>query len=110
MAYVGIATPETFSKSTPAYFQDEDGHYIYSFCGGEGGQALYQRVQESVDAARAAQKQMPSGFAGGHPLFKMCFRVAERGAPIGGRSRSGAFAAVGPARRPGHFRAARHHL
>lgn len=53
VAYVGIATPESFTKSTPTYFQDENGNYIYSFCEGEAGQALYDAVQLAVDAARA---------------------------------------------------------
>lgn len=53
IAYVGISTPETISKSTPAFFQDENGNYIYSFCQGENGQELYDRVQDTVDAARA---------------------------------------------------------
>ena len=52
VAYVGITTPESFPKSTPAYFQDEDGNYLYSFCEDESGQALYDNVQASVDAAR----------------------------------------------------------
>ncbi|HIR39277.1 MAG TPA: bifunctional metallophosphatase/5'-nucleotidase [Candidatus Coproplasma stercoripullorum] len=54
VAYVGIATPETLFKSTPAYFQNEDGEYIYGFCEGNDGQNLYNRVQESVDAAKEA--------------------------------------------------------
>lgn len=53
IAYVGISTPETISKSTPAFFQDENGNYIYSFCQGENGQELYDRVQDTVEAARA---------------------------------------------------------
>lgn len=53
IAYVGISTPETISKSTPAFFQDENGNYIYSFCQGENGQELYDRVQDTVDDARA---------------------------------------------------------
>ena len=53
VAYVGICTPESFTKSTPAYFQDEDGNYLYSFCEDESGQALYDNVQASVDAALA---------------------------------------------------------
>lgn len=51
IAFVGISTPETYTKSSPAYFQDENGAYIYSFCEGD---AFYQTIQESVDAARAA--------------------------------------------------------
>lgn len=53
VGYVGITTPESFTKSTPAYFQDENGNYIYGFCEGNNGQALYDNVQASVDAARA---------------------------------------------------------
>jgi 2',3'-cyclic-nucleotide 2'-phosphodiesterase (5'-nucleotidase family) len=48
VAYLGICTPETFTKSTPAYFQDENGEYIYDFCGDN----LYEAVQKSVDDAR----------------------------------------------------------
>ncbi len=52
VAIVGVSTPETFTKSTPAYFQDEEGKYIYSFAEGGEGQALYDAVQKAVDAAR----------------------------------------------------------
>ena len=54
VAYVGISTPETLTKSAPAYFQDDAGNYIYGFCQGNDGQELYDQVQEAVDAARAA--------------------------------------------------------
>ncbi|HIZ78546.1 MAG TPA: bifunctional metallophosphatase/5'-nucleotidase [Candidatus Lachnoclostridium stercorigallinarum] len=54
VAFVGASTPESFTKSTPKYFQDEAGNYIYGFCEDENGQALYSRVQSSVDSARAA--------------------------------------------------------
>ena len=37
VGYVGITTPESFTKSTPAYFQDENGNYIYGFCEGNSG-------------------------------------------------------------------------
>jgi len=50
VAYVGICTPETRSKSSPVHFQDGSGQYIYSF-GGEAGQ-LYEDVQSAVDQAR----------------------------------------------------------
>lgn len=53
IAFVGITTPESFTKSTPAYFQDENGNYIYGISGGADGQALYDDVQKSVDQARA---------------------------------------------------------
>ena len=51
IAIVGITTPESFTKSTPSYFQDENGNYIYGIAGGEDGSALYAAVQEAVDAA-----------------------------------------------------------
>jgi len=54
VAYVGIDTPEAFSKSTPAYFQDASGNYIYSFCEGNSGKDLYKAVQTAVDSAKAA--------------------------------------------------------
>lgn len=53
VAYVGIDTPESFTKSTPSYFQDDKGNYIYSFCQGNEGADLYANVQTSVDAAKA---------------------------------------------------------
>ncbi len=53
VAYVGISTPATFTSSTPAYFQNEAGEYIYSFCQGGEGEELYEAVQNAVDDARA---------------------------------------------------------
>jgi len=52
VAYVGIDTPETFTKSTPTYFQDGNGKYIYSFQQGNSGKDLYAAVQKAVDAAK----------------------------------------------------------
>jgi len=52
IAFVGITTPETFTKSTPSYFQDEDGNYIYGIAGGEDGEALYADVQTAIDDAK----------------------------------------------------------
>lgn len=53
IAYVGIDTPETFTKSTPTYFQNDKGEYIYSFQQGNDGKDLYAAVQKAVDAAKA---------------------------------------------------------
>ncbi|HWQ77253.1 MAG TPA: 5'-nucleotidase C-terminal domain-containing protein [Anaerovoracaceae bacterium] len=53
VAYVGITTPESFTKSTPAYFQDDSGKFIYSFKEGKNGQELYDAVQDAIDAAKA---------------------------------------------------------
>ena len=54
-AFVGITTPESFTKSTPAYFQDENGNYIYGIAGGEDGSDLYAAVQAAVDTAPVAE-------------------------------------------------------
>ena len=54
VAFVGIDTPESFTKSTPTYFQDANGNYIYGFCEGNNGADLYKAVQKAIDAAKAA--------------------------------------------------------
>ena len=51
VAFVGITTPETFTKTTPAYFQDGEGNYIYGIAGDEDGSALYAEVQKAIDEA-----------------------------------------------------------
>ena len=53
VAYVGIDTPEAITKSTPTYFQDANGNYIYGFCAGNNGKDLYDAVQSAVFAAKA---------------------------------------------------------
>ena len=52
VAYVGITTPESFSKAAPVYFQDKNGNYIYGFREGNEGRDLYTAVQTAVNAAR----------------------------------------------------------
>ena len=53
IAFVGITTPETFTKSTPAYFMNKaQTKYIYDILGGEDGQKLYSAVQKAVDRAK----------------------------------------------------------
>ena len=54
VAFVVLCTPETFTKSTPTYFQDGNGNYIYGFCEGGNGQKLYAAAQKAIDAAEAA--------------------------------------------------------
>ena len=54
LAVVGITTPESFTKSTPAYFQDNNGNYIYGIAGGTNGKALYKAVQNAINDAKAA--------------------------------------------------------
>lgn len=52
VAYLGICTPESLTKSSPAHFQ-EDGTYRYGFCEDDSGAKLYDAVQRAVDQARA---------------------------------------------------------
>lgn len=52
IAVIGITTPESFTKSTPAYFQNEKGEYIYGIAGGTDGSELYADVQKAIDAAK----------------------------------------------------------
>ena len=61
IAFVGITTPESFTKSTPAYFQDENGNYIYGIAGGEDGAELYATVQSAIDAVKAEGAEMVIG-------------------------------------------------
>lgn len=56
IAFVGISTPDTVTSSSPDYFKDENGNFIYGFPkypGGMTNEALYENVQESVDSAIA---------------------------------------------------------
>ena len=53
IAFVGITTPKTLTSSTPKYFQDEEGNFIYGFMQDETGEKLYTAVQTAVDDARA---------------------------------------------------------
>ena len=52
IAFVGVSTPKTLSTSTPKYFQDENGEFVYGFCQDETGEGVYNAVQTAVDAAR----------------------------------------------------------
>lgn len=54
IAFIGITTPESFSKSTPAYFQNDKGEYIYGISGGPFGEFLYEDVQTAIDEAKDA--------------------------------------------------------
>ncbi|MBE6771578.1 MAG: hypothetical protein E7547_05475 [Ruminococcaceae bacterium] len=54
IAFVGISTPDTITSTTPEYFKDESGNFIYGFPvypGGMTNEDLYENVQESVDKA-----------------------------------------------------------
>lgn len=54
VAFIGITTPQTLVSSTPKFFQDEDGNYIYSFATGGDvtGQYFYDYVQKYVDEVK----------------------------------------------------------
>ena len=72
IAFVGITTPESFTKSTPAYFQDETGNYIYGISGGENGGDLQADLQIAIDAAKkeGATKVIALGHLGDDPSSK----------------------------------------
>lgn len=52
VAFVGMNTPESILKSTPAYFQDDNGKYIYGFQDGNNGNDLYKSIQSAVNSAK----------------------------------------------------------
>lgn len=52
IAFIGITTPETITKSTPTYFQDANGKYIYGIYSGNDGEKLYKAVQDAIDKAK----------------------------------------------------------
>ena len=54
IGFVGVTTPDTIRSSIQRYFQDENGNFIYGFLSDETGEAVYNAVQQSVDAVRAA--------------------------------------------------------
>ena len=49
VAFVGVTTPEAITKSTPTYFQDEEGNYIYGFCQDNSGDMLVEAIQDAID-------------------------------------------------------------
>ena len=53
IAFVGMTTPKTITSSTPTYFQDENGEYVYGFCQDDTGAKFYAAIQSAVDAAKA---------------------------------------------------------
>ena len=53
VAFVGACTPESITKSTPSYFMDESGKYIYDFDGDMTGEKLIASIQKAADDARS---------------------------------------------------------
>ena len=54
IGFVGVTTPDTLRSSTPTYFMDDNGSYIYGFLQDKSGQPLYDAVQKAADDCRAA--------------------------------------------------------
>ncbi len=54
IAFVGVTTPESLTKASSQYFQDDRGHFIYTFAEDENGEYLYDIVQKTIDEARYA--------------------------------------------------------
>ncbi|MBQ3062016.1 MAG: bifunctional metallophosphatase/5'-nucleotidase, partial [Lachnospiraceae bacterium] len=50
IAYIGVSTPETTTKSTHTYFM-EDGEFVYDFAGGNGDE-FYDLVQKNIDECK----------------------------------------------------------
>ncbi len=63
VAYIGIATPESYTKSTPAYFMDDAGNLVYSFSEGNNAQDMYDNIQHSIDSAIAEGADYVVGLA-----------------------------------------------
>ena len=49
VAFVGMSTPGTITSSTPTYFQDENGEFIYTIDGLANPNDLYTSVQNAID-------------------------------------------------------------
>ena len=53
IAFVGVTTPYTLRSSTPRYFMNDEGEFVYGFMQDETGEGVYTAVQTAVDDARA---------------------------------------------------------
>jgi len=51
IAFVGVTTPDTITSSTPTYFQDENGEFIYEIDGNGNMNTLYESVQSAINEA-----------------------------------------------------------
>ncbi|MFA6755806.1 MAG: bifunctional UDP-sugar hydrolase/5'-nucleotidase [Bacilli bacterium] len=51
VAYIGITTPKTITSSTPKYFQDDSGNFIYGFCQ-DSKEIFYDRIQDTIEDAK----------------------------------------------------------
>lgn len=57
IGFVGVTTPMTLRSSTPRYFMNDEGEFIYGFLQDDNGDAVYSAVQKAVDDARAEGAQ-----------------------------------------------------
>ncbi len=53
IGFVGVTTPRTILTSTPSFFQNDQGEYIYDFMQKDDGTMIYEAVQKAADEARA---------------------------------------------------------
>ena len=49
---IGVSTPESITSSTPKFFQNDKGEFIYTFDGLADKSDLYDSVQKSIDEIR----------------------------------------------------------
>lgn len=54
IGFIGISTPETITTSTPTFFQNDKGEFIYSFDGQNKKEDLYNSVQKAIDEIRSS--------------------------------------------------------
>jgi 2',3'-cyclic-nucleotide 2'-phosphodiesterase (5'-nucleotidase family) len=52
-----VTTPDTLRSSTPTYFMNEAGDFVYGFFQDKTGEGLYEAVQKAVDGVRAEGAQ-----------------------------------------------------
>ena len=53
IAFIGVTTPTTVSSSTPSFFQNDEGEYVYDFMQDATGEKVYNAVQSAINGARA---------------------------------------------------------
>lgn len=72
IAFVGVTTPKTLISSTPRYFQNDEGEFIYGFLQDDTGEDVYNAVQKAVDNARmeGAQYVIVMGHMGNAAEYK----------------------------------------
>ena len=57
IAFVGVTTSKTLTSSTPRYFQNDEGEFIYGFLQDDTGEGVYNAVQKAVDDSRTEGAQ-----------------------------------------------------